>query len=66
MVSVQEMLETIWPEEKERNINNIYSCIYNLRIFLDKTDKNAEIIRVKKGFYTLVSSKQNNDSILDA
>ena len=66
MVSVQEMLETIWPEEKERKINNIYSCIHNIRIFLDKTDKNAEIIRVKKGFYTLVSSKQNNDSILDA
>ena len=64
MVSIHEIMDTVWPEDKYKSITSVYSCIYNIRNFLAKEEKGAEIIRVKKGFYSLVLPELSDKEVI--
>lgn len=55
IVTVQQMAEELWQEQPSGHINTIYAYIHNLRSFLKETDKETELVRVKKGCYSLIS-----------
>ena len=64
MVYIHEIMDTVWPEDKYKSITSVYSCIYNIRNFLAKEEKGAEIIRVKKGFYSLVLPELSDKEVI--
>lgn len=61
MVTIPQMMDEIWQEQAESRVGTIYSYIHNIRAFLRKTDKNATLMRVKKGCYSLVLDGQDTN-----
>lgn len=58
MVSLYEMAELLGMSPDEKNIKKIYRHIHCIRVYLETGEGGVESIsRIKKGFYTLVSTQ---------
>jgi hypothetical protein len=58
MVSLYEMAELLGIPPDEKNIKKIYRHIHCIRVYLETGEGGVESIsRIKKGFYTLVSTQ---------
>ncbi|MBE6344801.1 MAG: helix-turn-helix domain-containing protein [Spirochaetaceae bacterium] len=65
IVSMEEMVNLIWQDNSNSHVNTLYSYVHSLRNFLCNIKIPASIIRVKKGYYSLIVEKEISVSELN-
>lgn len=65
IVSMEEMVNLIWQDNSNSHVNTLYSYVHSLRSFLCNIKIPASIIRVKKGYYSLIVEKEISVSELN-
>lgn len=65
IVSVQEMVNLIWQDNSNSHVNTLYSYVHSLRNFLCNIKIPASIVRIKKGYYSLIVERDFSVSELN-
>ncbi|MBO5137670.1 MAG: winged helix-turn-helix domain-containing protein [Spirochaetaceae bacterium] len=57
IITLQQMMELLWKQQSESHLNTLYAYIHELRSFLQKEDTKVQLIRVKKGCYSMIAAE---------
>ncbi|MBQ7882720.1 MAG: helix-turn-helix domain-containing protein [Treponema sp.] len=52
-LAIEDIMNVIWPNSEKRNVDRIYSYIHSLRNILAQENSDINLLRVKKGAYSL-------------